>query len=948
MAFRGDEAGASQVVVFIVAGALFVGALGGVLLVAQEQARVPAGKEAADAAKLEVQAGGLIDLLFTPGYTAGGVPWDPADLPDAGAPDLSAEGLGRPGLLDLDGGVSYEKMQFLAQAPKAADGADGLVSYAEASRSLGLEGMDFHVRTWPTLPDTVRLLEAGRRHDNDLGIVYVGSSVPDSGTPNIRFCTMLLDTNGQPVTGTTLPPGTAFDLPMLAAPAGYTSGGILDFDAMPTPLLLNADILAGVGYNGGTLDAACQSYYGLELDGYFYGRSSHPSTTPAGDWLETLYNDFNNVAAGSVDDFFQYSGQIFDSDPGNDDERNTNSDGHILLNAGRPHRTLVAVHRMAGNCEGASPSGDCGEERVVLCHKPGTPAEKTMSVPSSAVGGNNGHLGHGDHLGPCDGAVTCGGDCDGGEPLTKSIGDPVCTKTTREYVVSVAGTNDGSTTTQFNAVFVVDPENGNTHQENANSYLVAPGEAFTLAVKFPIYTTSLCGTGADFTVTVKDTQGVVATKAATRSGNLGGTAVSKGLWLDTTKAAFSDAEAVKVKYGGEGMQNTNPNPLRLRLYNAHHDGTAKPGGGNLLYDQQFTPGNVNSRTRDLGVHSPGEYLAVLSYGTGSGYVESSERVLVVDDADLPLDPFTPLPDPTEVQAEPTVYAHPVSAAAAEEVAYLHATFEDFCPLYFDAAAQSPLSPLPGTTPRCSEGLPHVGDVYPDQRLVLEEQLPLRLLDAAGHGDLSSVRTLVVGSGVAHSLFSYDVVRAPLREWVYAGGNLVVLGSTAQQVLWLQDIFESSLDTDSGALTTPDLGHPLLHVPNDLDLPLYAPPPTSWALDGGSDAKFTKVVLGGSGGSILSVSHGGVFGQGRVILSSWQPHDLLGAENALADLEAQRFLVNLILHGYQDLFLDYGPEIPEATAVIPALRQSYVRHPTLGLVPLTVAVYVFPAGQPAGG
>ena len=37
-------------------------------------------------------------------------------------------------------------------------------------------------------------------------------------------------------------------------------------------------------------------------------------------------------------------------------------------------------------------------EKVTICHKPGTPAEKTMQVPVSAL---RGHLGHGDTLGPC-------------------------------------------------------------------------------------------------------------------------------------------------------------------------------------------------------------------------------------------------------------------------------------------------------------------------------------------------------------------------------------------------------------------------------------------------------------------------------------------------------------------------------------------------------------------
>jgi hypothetical protein len=41
---------------------------------------------------------------------------------------------------------------------------------------------------------------------------------------------------------------------------------------------------------------------------------------------------------------------------------------------------------------------DDPDARVVICHKPGTPAEKTLTVPQSAVPG---HLGHGDTLGPC-------------------------------------------------------------------------------------------------------------------------------------------------------------------------------------------------------------------------------------------------------------------------------------------------------------------------------------------------------------------------------------------------------------------------------------------------------------------------------------------------------------------------------------------------------------------
>jgi len=44
--------------------------------------------------------------------------------------------------------------------------------------------------------------------------------------------------------------------------------------------------------------------------------------------------------------------------------------------------------------------GDGPQDLVVICHKPGTPAEHTMTVAQPAVAA---HLAHGDTLGPCEG-----------------------------------------------------------------------------------------------------------------------------------------------------------------------------------------------------------------------------------------------------------------------------------------------------------------------------------------------------------------------------------------------------------------------------------------------------------------------------------------------------------------------------------------------------------------
>jgi hypothetical protein len=55
-----------------------------------------------------------------------------------------------------------------------------------------------------------------------------------------------------------------------------------------------------------------------------------------------------------------------------------------------------------GPCEGLAPPTGPGPKnkpgKAIICHKPGTPAEKTMTLPLDALAD---HFGHGDILGPC-------------------------------------------------------------------------------------------------------------------------------------------------------------------------------------------------------------------------------------------------------------------------------------------------------------------------------------------------------------------------------------------------------------------------------------------------------------------------------------------------------------------------------------------------------------------
>ena len=60
---------------------------------------------------------------------------------------------------------------------------------------------------------------------------------------------------------------------------------------------------------------------------------------------------------------------------------------------------LLAAMVIGAPMASAQDYGDYDKKKkVTICHKPGTPAEKTMEVPFEAL---SGHLGHGDHKGPC-------------------------------------------------------------------------------------------------------------------------------------------------------------------------------------------------------------------------------------------------------------------------------------------------------------------------------------------------------------------------------------------------------------------------------------------------------------------------------------------------------------------------------------------------------------------
>lgn len=276
-----------------------------------------------------------------------------------------------------------------------------------------------------------------------------------------------------------------------------------------------------------------------------------------------------------------------------------------------------------------------------------------------------------------------------------------------------------------------------------------------------------------------------------------------------------------------------------------------------------------------------------------------------------------------------------------EVRYIDLLFENFDANAYSATYSHPTVPYAAG-----------GDVYPDIKDSLNNDLPLALTDASGNPTLSKYTTIMVGSNVDHNAMTSQAAKGAIRDWVFAGGTLIVFGSDDQSVNWLQPIFHASIDSASGGLATPDTEHPSLRVPNDLDYTNFKFS-TEWNYVAGADTKFTHVVTSGPTGDVLGVGNPGSFGSGRVILSSWRPYDLTNdqattcPEPLSADDPCQAiFLIhNLVTLSYRELYLDFGPPLPMGSPIGAQLRIGSVYHPEFGqLVEVVIQVFAFPGGS----
>lgn len=155
---------------------------------------------------------------------------------------------------------------------------------------------------------------------------------------SITVCKIIIDQDDNIVNGSQLP-GTQFSIsgidPAVTSEAPPT--GVIGTASFTTPLSFTTSIL------GGGNDAQCQTFGDLELGSYYYGAES--INLPTG-WATPKYNDQFTVAVNSIADFFNYDGNLFDGDSSNDEARNKNADGHIVLTSERPDRTLIILNQL--------------------------------------------------------------------------------------------------------------------------------------------------------------------------------------------------------------------------------------------------------------------------------------------------------------------------------------------------------------------------------------------------------------------------------------------------------------------------------------------------------------------------------------------------------------------------------------------------------------------------
>lgn len=549
----------------------------------------------------------------------------------------------------------------------------------------------------------------------------------------------------------------------------------------------------------------------------------------------------------------------------------------------------------------------------------------------------------------------------------------------QNYRLETTVVNGGNSTTQFSGLFtykLIGPSVTYQGSRTTQSFLVPPHASTTLYVDVPARSGMACGAQSTISVTVQDpTTNTLSNSTTLATAVTGATVSARDISLDTTKTSYRNvcSDPVELVWNSPANDIQSNDKMVIKLY--------RKDNGTLMWSSGEFNGNRGHKATlpNTACLAAGEYRAYLYYYTGSSWSVNSEHVVqrVLVTSGTVAGYVAPGLSATDFD-NPIYNAQP---PVAVEVGYLNTMLDRFCPTYYDSKTVSaiPAAQWPGDwDSRCSafasgrgitpNGQP--GDVIPDAKRDMDSALPARLLNADGTPRYDIANVLVVGSKVSQTSMTSGAAKFAVRDWVLGGGTLLVFGSDAQNVNWLEPLFHAAIRSGSDAISVPDISHPILHTPDELDDPAhtYDARGQTWNFNGqtaqaqGSEdtALFTNVIVEGdalTGNPLLADSKPGAIGNGSIILTTYLPYDLynnpaksgqpstgLGAcpGYTVGQCESMKFVHNLLMSGYGDLYLDYGPQCPLQTNCIPEVRSAQIRHPDFtDPIQLRLNVFVFP-------
>jgi hypothetical protein len=579
----------------------------------------------------------------------------------------------------------------------------------------------------------------------------------------------------------------------------------------------------------------------------------------------------------------------------------------------------------------------------------------------------------------------------------------------QNYRLSTTVANGGQTDTQFTALFTYRLAGSTVYQgtRTSQTFVVPHGSTSDVYVDIPAKAGISCAAGTTITVQISEPLGHSVTQSATLTSanavtNAHSISDMRDLYLQSLQSSYttsSCSSSVQLAWSSPTSDVASNDFLGMKVVNRNTGAQVWPSSGYYTFK-----GNTGNKADLSSVClAPGEYRGYLYYSGSNSFTDTSEhvvtRILVTSSAVVGY----VAPTVQSVDLNNPIYTP--TTPIQEEVHGLDTLVQRFCPSFYNSKTTSPTTDWDGDldtdandawTPRCASfasaptdvRATQFGDVIPDYKKAMDNDLPARLLYPSDYSvvalrglpryDVANV--LVVGSDVDQTAMTSGAAKFAVRDWVLGGGNLVVFGSDGQNVNWLEPLFHSAIRSSSGGISVPDASHPILHTPDELDNPAitYDSRGQAWDFNGQTaqaqqaetTALFTNVIVQGGdatlGDPLLADSKPGAIGNGTIILSSYLPYDLYGAQDTSAgqasrqakagsdagsdcpgrtfgQCEGMKFMHNLLMSGYGDLYLDYGPPIPDLTDVQPSVHVGQIRSPDFtDPVQLTLIVYVFRA------